>query len=191
MAKYSRIGTFITIVRERDTGYVFRDPKTGNPRSAYSISDFDREHAIEGLVALSKICYVSGATEVQPYIPDVEPLIVDRKAAASFAERSARGEVKDPEFTDPALAAWLKQLRSVAARGPFRPVASAHQMGTCRMGATAEKGVVDEMGKVWGREGLYVADGSVLPSASGVNPMITIMAISDWISRGVSQKLGG
>ena len=189
MAKYSRLGTFITITRERDTGSVFRDPKTGNPRIAYEISDFDREHAIEGLAALSKICYVSGATEIQPYLPDIKPLIVDQKAAASFLARSARGEVKDPEFTDPALAAWLQHLRTTAASVSFRPIASAHQMGTCRMSATADTGVVDEMGKVWGREGLYVADGSVLPSASGVNPMITIMAISDWISRGVSQGL--
>ena len=47
--------------------------------------------------------------------------------------------------------------------------------------------MVDERGKVWGVEGLYVADASVFPSASGVNPMVTNMAISDWISRGVAK----
>lgn len=192
MTKFSRLGTFISITRDRDTGLLIPDRVTGIPRIKYEVSEFDRDHAIEGLTALSKLCYVSGATEIQPYIPGLEPLIVDRTAAASFAERSARGEVKDPEFSDPALATWLRRLRGVAeGSGPLRPVASAHQMGTCRMGATAEKGVVDRMGKVWGREGLYVADGSVLPSASGVNPMITIMAIADWISRGVSEGLRG
>jgi choline dehydrogenase-like flavoprotein len=38
---------------------------------------------------------------------------------------------------------------------------------------------------------LYVADASVFPSASGVNPMITVMAISDWISRGIVDELRG
>jgi choline dehydrogenase-like flavoprotein len=42
---------------------------------------------------------------------------------------------------------------------------------------------------VWGTEGLYVADASVFPSASGVNPMVTNMAIADWISRGVAEGL--
>lgn len=62
-------------------------------------------------------------------------------------------------------------------------------MGTCRMGVSERNSVVDPTGKVWGTEGLYVADASVFPSASGVNPMITNMAISDWISRGIARSL--
>ena len=50
-------------------------------------------------------------------------------------------------------------------------------------------GVVDMRGKVWDTEGLYVSDASVFPSASGVNPMITNMAISDWISRELSKDI--
>jgi choline dehydrogenase-like flavoprotein len=57
------------------------------------------------------------------------------------------------------------------------------------MSASRDEGVVDEKGRVWDTENLYVADGSVFPSASGVNPMITIMAIADWISRGVDTDL--
>jgi choline dehydrogenase-like flavoprotein len=59
------------------------------------------------------------------------------------------------------------------------------------MSAREKDGVVDPRGRVWGTEGLYVSDASVFPSASGVNPMITNMAISDWISRGVSKELRG
>ena len=78
---------------------------------------------------------------------------------------------------------------------PEAAFGSAHQMGTCRM-SSSEKGrkgqpagVVDPTGKVWGTEGLYVADASVFPSASGVNPMITTMAISDYISRGIAKDM--
>lgn len=66
-------------------------------------------------------------------------------------------------------------------------------MGPCTDDAAVSKaphlGVVDPTGKVWGTEGLYVSDASVFPSASVVNPMITNMAISDWISRQLSETM--
>ena len=55
-------------------------------------------------------------------------------------------------------------------------------MGTCRMGATADDSVCDETGAVRGLKGLYVADASLFPAASGVNPMITVMALADMIA---------
>ncbi len=190
MAKFSRLGTFICLTRDRDGGSVWADPETGNPRIDYNFSKFDREHGMEGLVAMAKLCYVSGATEIQPHVAWMDPFIVDRKVAADFEERLAKGEAKDPEFSDPVFKAWLQKLRAgINTLSTFSPVASAHQMGSCRMSATPEAGVVDQNGKVWGREGLYVADASVLPSASGVNPMITNLSISDWISRGISEGL--
>jgi choline dehydrogenase-like flavoprotein len=53
-----------------------------------------------------------------------------------------------------------------------------HQMASCRMGANARTSVVDAEHRVWGIRGLYVADASVFPSASGVNPMLTVMGIA-------------
>ena len=62
-------------------------------------------------------------------------------------------------------------------------------MGTCRMGTNERNSVVDDRGRVWGTKGLYVSDASVFPSASGVNPMVTNMGISDWVSRGLAREL--
>jgi choline dehydrogenase-like flavoprotein len=54
---------------------------------------------------------------------------------------------------------------------------TAHQMGTCRMGADPETSVTNAHGQVHGVKGLFVCDGSLFPSASGVNPMLSIMSL--------------
>ncbi|HUB04534.1 MAG TPA: GMC family oxidoreductase [Solirubrobacteraceae bacterium] len=53
-----------------------------------------------------------------------------------------------------------------------------HPLGTARADARVARGVVDSDLAVHGVGGLYVADGSVLPSAPGVNPQMTIMALA-------------
>jgi choline dehydrogenase-like flavoprotein len=53
-----------------------------------------------------------------------------------------------------------------------------HPLGTARADAQATRGVTDGDLAVHGVEGVYVADGSVVPSALGVNPQLTIMALT-------------
>ncbi len=69
-------------------------------------------------------------------------------------------------------------------------VFSAHQMGSVRMGADPRTHPCDTRGRVRIRAGgdetvagLYVGDGSVFPTAIGVNPMVTIMAMARRVSR--------
>ena len=52
-----------------------------------------------------------------------------------------------------------------------------HQAGTARMSATAEAGVTDQWGRVWGHDNLFVADGSLHVTNGGYNPVLTIMAL--------------
>jgi len=58
-------------------------------------------------------------------------------------------------------------------------VLTAHPLGGCPMGFTANDGVVNSYGEVFGCPGLYVVDGSVMPGPVGPNPSLTIAAISD------------
>ncbi|KAK4184198.1 hypothetical protein QBC35DRAFT_466686 [Podospora australis] len=175
-AKYRRLNNYISIVRDRDTGSIYRDSVSGQPRVTYTPSDFDRAHIMDGVLALCKILYAAGAREIHPVMTGFQPFI--RPANPSDGSQK--------KFDD-----WLEKLAKFGNKLLVAPFVSAHQMGTCRMSAKAKDGVVDERGRVWGTEGLYVADTSVFPTASGVNPMVTCMAIADWIARGIVEDLEG
>ena len=54
---------------------------------------------------------------------------------------------------------------------------STHFMGSCRMGAGDDgSSVVDRFGRVWGCDGLYVADNSVIGTPNSGNPTFTTVA---------------
>ncbi len=55
---------------------------------------------------------------------------------------------------------------------------TAHTVGTCRMGTSANNSVVDRFGKSWDVPNLYIADNSVFPTSLAANPALTIMALS-------------
>jgi hypothetical protein len=169
---------YISICKDRDTGRVYPDPIDGRVRFSYTPSKFDKRHIMKGLLALAKIQYVEGASEIFTTIPGVSTFKRDTSLPAS-------GDgINDERFQ-----AWLGEVEATGFPTPESVFVSAHQMGTCRMSKVEKEGVVDPTGKVWGTEGLYVADASVFPSASGVNPMVTNMAISDHISRGIAEGL--
>ena len=169
----------ISLVRDRDTGRVYPDPVDGKCRVQYTPSAFDKAHALEGIIALAKLNYVAGAREIFPTTHGVP----------TFVREDVPEGQPDPGINDPKFQAWLGDLRKKGLHLPDAMFASAHQMGTCRMSNSPKTGVVDPHGQVWGTEGLYVSDASVFPSASGVNPMVTNMAISDWISREIAKDL--
>lgn len=56
---------------------------------------------------------------------------------------------------------------------------TAHILGGCSMGASPGKGVVDHRNRVYGYRNMYVCDGSVLSANLGVNPSLTICAVTE------------
>ena len=72
-------------------------------------------------------------------------------------------------------------MREIARRGVATnrvTLFSAHQMSSCRIGRERASSVADADGQVWDARGLFVADASAFPSAAGVNPMLTVMALA-------------
>jgi len=63
--------------------------------------------------------------------------------------------------------------------------ATVHPLGGCPAGSTPASGVVDSLGRVYGHERLYVADGSVMPGPIGANPSLTIAAFADRAADGL------
>ncbi len=68
--------------------------------------------------------------------------------------------------------------------GPGSKFATSHPLGGCPMADDPAAGVVDDAGRVHGYPGLYVLDGSIVPTALGVNPSKTIAALAE---RGAAQ----
>ena len=61
-------------------------------------------------------------------------------------------------------------------------VGSAHPQGGNRMGIDPEKAVVDSDCLAFGFKNLYVCDASVFPTALGVNPQLTVMALGSLVA---------
>jgi len=73
---------------------------------------------------------------------------------------------------------------------------TAHPIGGCPMADSATEGVVDSLGRVFrgktGKStysGLYIADGSIIPTSLGVNPSLTISALAFRIAHHIEPNL--
>ncbi|MEO6359996.1 MAG: GMC family oxidoreductase [Sphingomicrobium sp.] len=53
-----------------------------------------------------------------------------------------------------------------------------HELGTARMGSSPKDSVVDSFGRAWDVPGLYLMDGSIMPSNPDKNPTLSIMALA-------------
>lgn len=153
-AQAAHIAPFIILVRDRDPGSVTVD-RDGRPLITYAVGEQERRHLVVGMIAAARVHLAAGARRVGSlHTPPVE-----------VTENDDRAEFEDE----------LERRGVVANRiGLF----SAHQMSTCRIGRDRATSVADPDGQVWDAQGLYVTDASAFPTASGVNPMLTIMALA-------------
>jgi len=68
-------------------------------------------------------------------------------------------------------------------------IGSAHPQGGNKMGGDTDECVVDSDCKVYGFENLYVCDASVFPTALGVNPQLTVMALATIIANKIVMRV--
>lgn len=153
MARYSRTCSLIVLLRDSGSGTV-GTKSDGSLNIHYKLRNDDETRARAGVEKALRVLVAAGAAEVGSHHQQVESFKVNGN---------------DSEFED-----YVDRV----VNEDGAPLYSAHQMGSCRMGAKEGEGVVDEMCESWEMEGLYLGDGSVFPTASGTNPMITIQSIA-------------
>jgi choline dehydrogenase-like flavoprotein len=151
-----RCATVIALARDRDPGYIELDDEA---QIRYHVSPFDGENLLEGILGAMDLAFAAGAVRISTL--HNKPIFVER-AQWNKTKRDQLGE----------------QLRKIGIASNRQIFFSAHQMGTCTLGSDPNMSVVDPTGKVWGYDNIIVADASLFPMASGVNPMLTIMAMA-------------
>jgi choline dehydrogenase-like flavoprotein len=172
MARARHFAPLIAITRDGGAGRI-RLTRAGRVRIHYALDDVGRATLRHALVSMARLARAAGAAEI---LALTMPLRRHRLDGPDEGARFQRFE------------AALAAIDLAPNRGT---VASAHQMGTIRMGADPAGHPADPAGRVRADSrgsilhGLYVADSSTFPAAIGVNPMLTIMAMARRVSRTV------
>ena len=95
----------------------------------------------------------------------------------AVSEDKIQGFVREP-FAEIAAKSGATPFYALEG-GPLSKFATVHPLGGCPMADDPAAGVVDGFGRVHGYPGLYVLDGSIVPTALGVNPSKTIAALAE------------
>jgi choline dehydrogenase-like flavoprotein len=148
MDRYPNMATFGFMIQDRSRGEVRSGPG-GMPLIVYNMKSEDLARMQRGIEILTDVFLRAGARRVLPMIAGCE-------------------QIEDQ--------AGLERLRRMRVSAGDFEVSAYHPLGTCRMGTDPARSCVGPDGEAHDVAGLFVADGSAVPSSLGVNPQMTIMA---------------
>lgn len=166
MRNFSRTTHIFALARDKGSGTV-TNPST----ISYKFDNADEENLKKGLERVLRILAAAGAEEI-----------------GTHHGRGKTLKVKEASLEE--LEQFVKEESSRPVKNLSTSICSAHQMGSCRMGVDSSSSAVDSKAETWEVERLFVADSSVFPTALGVNPMVTIQAISYCTAQSVIEVLG-
>ena len=158
MADYNQVVTAGPLVQDTGTGRVRTVPGAG-PQVFYHLADRDAARLSRGVELTAQAMFAAGAKRVILPFDGVPP-------ARSLGE--VKGVLAHPV---------RRRSLSRSVRQPMK-LYSIHLMGTARMSEDPRRGVVNSFGEFHGRPGLFVADASLFPTPTGLNPMETIVALA-------------
>ncbi len=152
-AQLDHYAIFGGLIHDEGGGRVRRGPGR-EPLVTYRMSRRDRARVPRVIRILADTFFAAGAKECYLPVLGLEPVTPDR----------------------------MPHLPLETLHGSRFECASQHPLGSCRMGISPDHSVVDADGRHWFVDGLYVADGSVLPTSLGVNPQLGIMTVATRIA---------
>ncbi len=161
MDSYANLATFGFMIQDRSRGEVHAGPG-GTPLIRYDMSPDDVARMQRGYAILCEIFLRAGASRVLPMIVGCDEIHDDHD---------------------------LERLRRMKLSAGDFEVTAYHPLGTCRMGVDPARSCVGPDGEAHDTEGLFVADGSAIPSSLGVNPQLTIMALALRTAEAVDSRL--
>lgn len=156
MAAVERMASFGALISDTSEGRILRLGKRSIPW--YRMNTTDVRRMQRAIALMAKIYFAAGAIEVYP------------------------GVRQAPVLRSPAEAEALERL---ALRASDFELMAFHPMGTARMGSDPRRSAVDPEGRLHGVRGVYVADASLFPGSTRLNPQLTIMALATRIARGM------
>jgi hypothetical protein len=159
--RYPNIATFGLMIQDRSRGEV-RAGLGGMPLITYSMNEADLARMQRGVEILTDVFLRAGAKRVMPMVVGCD-------------------EISDQD--------GLAKLRRMRLGGGDFDVSAFHPLGTCRMGTDPARSCVGPDGEAHDVAGLFVADGSTLPSSLGANPQMTIMAFGLRTAEAIDARL--
>ena len=177
LGRIRHVAPLIAVTRDGGAGRVSL-ARSGRPRIDYRLDERGVATLRHALVSMAGLVRAAGAREII--------------AVGTPPRRHGRGGFESGREAR-SFTVFEDALRSFDF-GPNRgSLFSAHQMGSARMGASVADHPSDPAGRVRTRTGaiiggLYVGDGSLVPTGLGVNPMITIMALARRVARTVAAE---
>ena len=162
MAAYDHLASFGALISDTSEGRVLG--QGARPLVWYWLNRHDVGRLRRGIAQVARIFFAAGAREVYPGVRQLPVL------------RS---------LTD------VEELESTSARAGDIDMMAFHPMGTARMGRNPNHSAVAPSGEVHGLSGLYVADASLFPGSTRLNPQLTIMALATRIARGIAERKHG
>ncbi len=161
MEQFSRSFGFGFMVKDTSRGRV-RVGADGEPAITYWVNEHDQRLMQRGFSILSRVFFAAGARQVHPGVAGWETL---RSLADVENFEAARLEARQFDIT------------------------AYHPLGTCRMGKNPHTSVIDSNHETHDVHNLYICDGSSMPGSLGVNPQLTIMAMSLRAADAVDRRL--
>ena len=160
MRRADRFAATIVLARDVAEGRVSTDSR-GEPVIKYRMSPRDRRNLVRGLQEAARIHRAAGA----------------RRISTLHLRECTVGDGTS-EIRDRDLDAFIDTIARLGIRENGLALFTAHPMGSARAGTDPRTSAANPMGECHEVRGIWIADGSLLPTAPGVNPMITIMALA-------------